>query len=69
MPDWIAELWWDALGADEARALLASVNEPAESALRVNALVADPAAVRGELAERGRDDAARAGRPRRRGDR
>jgi 16S rRNA (cytosine967-C5)-methyltransferase len=53
VPDWIAELWWDSLGAEEARALLATVNEPAESALRVNALVADPDAVRAELAERG----------------
>jgi 16S rRNA (cytosine967-C5)-methyltransferase len=53
VPDWIAELWWDALGAEQARGLLASVNEPAESALRVNTLVADPAAVRAELAERG----------------
>ena len=53
VPDWIAELWWDALGAEEARGLLASVNEPAESALRVNALVADRDAVAAELAERG----------------
>jgi len=52
VPDWIAELWWDALGAETARALLARVNEPAESALRVNALVAEPAAVAAELAER-----------------
>ena len=52
VPDWLAELWWDALGAEEARALLAVVNEPAESALRVNTLVADPDAVRAQLAER-----------------
>jgi 16S rRNA (cytosine967-C5)-methyltransferase len=53
VPDWLAELWWEALGADTARALLAQVNEPAEPALRVNTLVADPAAVRAELATRG----------------
>jgi 16S rRNA (cytosine967-C5)-methyltransferase len=53
VPDWIARLWWDALGVEDARALLATVNEPAESALRVNTLVADPAAVRAELAGRG----------------
>jgi 16S rRNA (cytosine967-C5)-methyltransferase len=53
VPDWLAELWWDALGAEEARALLATVNEPAEGALRVNTLVTDPNAVRAELAERG----------------
>jgi len=39
-PDWIVRLWWDLLGADEARALLAADNEPAELALRVNPLVA-----------------------------
>jgi 16S rRNA (cytosine967-C5)-methyltransferase len=40
VPAWLAALWWEELGADEARALLAQVNRPAESALRVNALVA-----------------------------
>jgi 16S rRNA (cytosine967-C5)-methyltransferase len=39
-PEWIVRLWWDLLGADEARALLAADNEPAELALRVNPLVA-----------------------------
>jgi 16S rRNA (cytosine967-C5)-methyltransferase len=53
VPDWLAQLWWDALGAEEARGLLASVNAPAEGALRVNALVAQPAAVAAELAQRG----------------
>jgi 16S rRNA (cytosine967-C5)-methyltransferase len=53
VPDWIAELWWEALGPREARELLACVNEPAESALRVNALVAEPDAVSAELAQRG----------------
>jgi 16S rRNA (cytosine967-C5)-methyltransferase len=37
-PEWIAELWWDALGPDTARALMAADNEPAESALRANTL-------------------------------
>jgi 16S rRNA (cytosine967-C5)-methyltransferase len=41
VPDWLAMRWWDELGAADARALLARVNEPAESALRVNTLVAD----------------------------
>jgi 16S rRNA (cytosine967-C5)-methyltransferase len=44
-PDWVARLWWGALGADDARALMAANNEPAETAVRVNTLVADPAAV------------------------
>jgi 16S rRNA (cytosine967-C5)-methyltransferase len=38
-PEWLVGLWWDALGADETRALLAANNEPAELALRVNTLV------------------------------
>jgi 16S rRNA (cytosine967-C5)-methyltransferase len=38
-PRWIVDLWWDWLGPDETRALLAADNEPAELALRVNALV------------------------------
>jgi 16S rRNA (cytosine967-C5)-methyltransferase len=38
-PRWMAELWWEWLGPDETRALLAADNEPAELALRVNALV------------------------------
>jgi 16S rRNA (cytosine967-C5)-methyltransferase len=40
VPGWLASQWWQELGADEARALLRVVNEPAESALRVNPLVA-----------------------------
>jgi len=39
-PRWIAELWFDALGPDEARALMAAGNEPAEAALRINTLKA-----------------------------
>ena len=49
MPDWLATLWWDELGAQEARALLASVNLPAESALRVNTLRATVDEVRERL--------------------
>ena len=48
-PDWIAETWWDALGADVARALLAADNEPAEAALRANALRTDAAALAARL--------------------
>jgi 16S rRNA (cytosine967-C5)-methyltransferase len=43
MPVWIVELWWDALGPDAARALLARCNEPAEHALRANMIVTDAA--------------------------
>jgi 16S rRNA (cytosine967-C5)-methyltransferase len=38
-PEWLVELWWGWLGAPTTRALLAADNEPAELALRVNALV------------------------------
>ncbi len=38
VPDWLAELWWGELGAEEARALLRVVNQPPEAALRVNPL-------------------------------
>jgi 16S rRNA (cytosine967-C5)-methyltransferase len=38
-PRWLVELWWEWLGPDQTRALLATNNEPAELALRVNALV------------------------------
>ena len=37
-PEWIAQLWFDALGAPTARALLAAGNRPAEAALRANPL-------------------------------
>jgi len=38
-PLWLVQLWWDWLGADETRALLAANNLPPERALRVNTLV------------------------------
>ncbi|HSJ17509.1 MAG TPA: transcription antitermination factor NusB [Solirubrobacterales bacterium] len=51
-PRWLAEMWWRELGPDAARALMAADNEPAETALRVNSLRADPAAaLRGLHAE------------------
>ena len=36
-PDWIAELWWRELGAEEALALMAAQNEPPETIVRLNA--------------------------------
>ena len=38
-PKWIVRLWWETLGPEETRKLLAADNEPAEPALRVNPLV------------------------------
>ncbi len=44
-PQWLARLWWDYLGPENARALMAADNEPGELALRVNTLCAKPADV------------------------
>jgi 16S rRNA (cytosine967-C5)-methyltransferase len=48
-PEWIAELWWQALGAEQARALMACDNEPGEVALRANTLVSDASALAAQL--------------------
>lgn len=37
-PLWLVRLWWDWLGPEETRLLLAANNEPAEQALRINPL-------------------------------
>jgi len=50
VPEWLAEMWWRELGAEEARALLRAVNDPAESALRVNTLVSSVGEVSRQLA-------------------
>ena len=50
-PLWVARLWWEQLGADAARALMAYDNEPGEVALRANALVADARTVARGLRE------------------
>jgi 16S rRNA (cytosine967-C5)-methyltransferase len=34
-PDWIAELWWDELGAADARSLMVAQNEPPETVVRL----------------------------------
>ena len=49
VPVWLAELWWDELGAQRARGLLSAINRPAESVLRVNTLVSDRESVLAEL--------------------
>lgn len=53
VPDWLAEMWWHELGPERARALLASVNRPAESAVRVNTLKATVDHVEDALAASG----------------
>lgn len=48
-PDWLARMWWAELGPEDARSLMAAMNEPAETALRINTLKADPEAMVEEL--------------------
>jgi 16S rRNA (cytosine967-C5)-methyltransferase len=55
-PDWIARLWWQTLGPDGARALMAADNQPGEVALRVNTLRAKPAALAEQLPVRTHTD-------------
>lgn len=54
-PVWLAELWWRELGPTTARSLLAADNEPAETALRVNTLRAEPNRIVVELRDSGVD--------------
>jgi 16S rRNA (cytosine967-C5)-methyltransferase len=48
-PEWVARMWWDAFGPDDARRLMAADNEPAEAALRVNTLRTTAEALAGRL--------------------
>ncbi|MFN8216931.1 MAG: transcription antitermination factor NusB [Solirubrobacterales bacterium] len=50
VPEWLARLWWEELGPEAARALLAACNEPAETAFRADD---DPAAVLAALRQAG----------------
>ena len=52
-PLWLVEMFWSELGAHDARALLRAMNEPAETAFRVNTLAAVPAEVATLLREAG----------------
>jgi 16S rRNA (cytosine967-C5)-methyltransferase len=55
-PAWIAELWWEALGPEDARALMARDNEPSELTLRANTLIGDAASLAESLPVRTRRD-------------
>jgi 16S rRNA (cytosine967-C5)-methyltransferase len=57
-PDWLARMWWEELGAEVARPLLAACNERAELAMRADV---DPAAALGQLREAGVEAASAAG--------
>lgn len=52
-PPWLAQMWWDELGPEAARAALAACNERAEVAMRVNALRTDRESTLARLAEAG----------------
>lgn len=49
VPPWLAHLWFTELGPDEARALLRTINAPAEHALRANGLLLTAAELRAAL--------------------
>jgi 16S rRNA (cytosine967-C5)-methyltransferase len=53
LPDWLAELWFEAYGAERGRSLLQATNEPAEVVLRPNLLRAEPGEVETALATAG----------------
>ncbi len=55
-PEWIARLWWQELGAEDARALMAFDNEPGEVALRANTLITDAPTLARELPVRTHPD-------------
>ncbi|OLE35404.1 MAG: hypothetical protein AUG48_10725 [Actinobacteria bacterium 13_1_20CM_3_68_9] len=48
-------MWWEELGPVQARRLMAAMNEPAETALRVNTIRADPGSILAELRAAGGD--------------
>jgi 16S rRNA (cytosine967-C5)-methyltransferase len=60
-PAWLAEMWWQELGPDAARALLAACNEPAEVAMRVNLAAGDREGMLAKLREAGVEAAAAVG--------
>jgi 16S rRNA (cytosine967-C5)-methyltransferase len=60
-PGWLAELWWEELGPEAARSLLAAGNVPAEHAFRVNVSRADPAEMAARLRNEGMEVEAASG--------
>lgn len=48
-PLWLARMWWEELGAETTRSLLAACNQPAEVAMRVNPTHGDREAVLAKL--------------------
>jgi 16S rRNA (cytosine967-C5)-methyltransferase len=60
-PLWLARMWWQELGPESARSLLAACNDPADVAMRVNLLRGDREAARAKLVEAGVEVAPAAG--------
>jgi 16S rRNA (cytosine967-C5)-methyltransferase len=56
-PQWIAELWWQEMGPEQACALMARDNEPSELTLRANTLVGGASELAARLPVRTRGDA------------
>jgi 16S rRNA (cytosine967-C5)-methyltransferase len=52
-PLWLARMWWQELGPESARSLLAACNDPADVAMRVNLGRGDREAARAKLAAAG----------------
>lgn len=48
-PLWVAEMWWEHLGPEAARALMDAHNRPAEAVLRANTLLGAPEALRARI--------------------
>ncbi len=55
-PEWLARLWWQELGAEQARELMSADNEPGELALRANTLLTDARALAARLPVRAHAD-------------
>jgi 16S rRNA (cytosine967-C5)-methyltransferase len=52
-PEWLAAMWWEELGAEAARSLMAAMNQPSETSVRANTLRVDPVALADELRSSG----------------
>jgi 16S rRNA (cytosine967-C5)-methyltransferase len=49
VPAWLADMWWRELGPERARSVMAAINQPPESVVRVNTLAAAPGALAARL--------------------
>ena len=52
-PRWLARMWWEELGPESARSLMAAMDERAETAVRVNTLRARPEPLAARLRDGG----------------